>query len=52
MASDSTTPRPKPAAKPTPAEKKPVRDLDVQKDDANKVKGGKIRLGDPCDGGE
>ena len=30
----------------------PIKDLDVRKDDVDKVKGGRRNAGDPCDGGE
>lgn len=31
---------------------RPIQNLDVSKDDLEKVKGGLRRTGDPCDGGE
>jgi hypothetical protein len=35
-----------------PEQPKPLKDLDSSPDDAEKVKGGARRAGDPCDGGE
>jgi hypothetical protein len=34
----------------TAADEEPLKDLDIDQDDADKVMGG--RIGDPCDGGE
>jgi len=34
------------------ADQEPLKDLDVDQDDADKVMGGARRAGDPCDGGE
>jgi len=34
------------------ADKNAKKDLDIRPDEANKVKGGLRRTGDPCDGGE
>jgi hypothetical protein len=33
-------------------DQEPLRDLDVDQDDADKVMGGLRSTGDPCDGGE
>ena len=53
MPNDPKQQQPKsPAGSSTADDKKPVRDLNVQKEDASKVKAGTRRLGDPCDGGE
>jgi hypothetical protein len=33
-------------------DQEPLKDLDVDQDDADKVMGGSRIIGDPCDGGE
>ena len=30
----------------------PIKDLDIRKDDVEKVKGGRRLISDPCEGGE
>ena len=33
-------------------DQEPLKDLDIEQDDADRVLGGTRRAGDPCDGGE
>lgn len=33
-------------------EQEAIEDLDINESEADKVKGGRINTGDPCDGGE